>query len=325
MYFTGKFYLNNRLFDLNDKVSNRDNCMYPNFLLKNKLREYGYDLSTQDINPIDQSEFVLYNDIIPTSIDKMNKNSYLILSECEFIKPANWVQSSLNKFNKIFTWHPKWVDGKCYIQYFWPNVIPKVFPENNKSRFCCMITANKKNNANRSLYSEREKSIKWFEENHPDEFDLFGIGWDKYTSNNKLINSLLKLSKFDKLITPYRPSYRGKIENKFDVLKEYKFSICYENAQGISGYITEKIFDSLFALCIPIYLGAPDITDHIPANTFIDKRNYNSYDELYDYLKNMSNSEYNKYLHNIKSYLRSPEIYKFTAGAYAETIINHVL
>ena len=38
----------------------------------------------------------------------------------------------------------------------------------------------------------------------------------------------------------------------------------------------------------------------------------------------MPNSKYEDYMDNIKSYLASPEIYKFTSEAYAETIIDHV-
>ena len=52
--------------------------------------------------------------------------------------------------------------------------------------------------------------------------------------------------------------------------KNISFAICYENARDIPGYITEKIFDCFFAGCVPIYWGgAPNVTDHIPANTFI--------------------------------------------------------
>lgn len=40
-------YGNNRLFDLSDKIINRDNCMYPFWLLKERFAKNGYELSTQ--------------------------------------------------------------------------------------------------------------------------------------------------------------------------------------------------------------------------------------------------------------------------------------
>jgi hypothetical protein len=42
------------------------------------------------------------------------------------------------------------------------------------------------------------------------------------------------------------------VDSKKNTLEKYKFSICYENARDIPGYITEKIFDCFFAGCVPI-------------------------------------------------------------------------
>ena len=55
----------------------------------------------------------------------------------------------------------------------------------------------------RELYSERLAAIEWFEKNHPDEFDLFGHGWDHEE----------------------RPSYRYPVPLKRDVYNRYKFHI----------------------------------------------------------------------------------------------------
>ena len=40
------------------------------------------------------------------------------------------------------------------------------------------------------------------------------------------------------------PSWRGEILNKQEILCKSRFSIVYENVQGVKGYITEKIFDA---------------------------------------------------------------------------------
>jgi len=37
---------------------------------------------------------------------------------------------------------------------------------------------------------------------------------------------------------PYT-SYKGPFKSKIETLKPYKFSICFENAKDIPGYITE--------------------------------------------------------------------------------------
>ena len=55
-------------------------------------------------------------------------------------------------------------------------------------------------------------------------------------------------------------------ENKREYLRHFKFNLCPENS-NTSGYVTEKIFDSIFSGCIPIYWGSenkpePDIINN---------------------------------------------------------------
>ena len=98
----------------------------------------------------------------------------------------------------------------------------------------------------------------------------------------------------------------------------------YENTKNINGYITEKIFDSFHAGCIPIYLGADNITNYIPQNCFIDKRMFKSYNELYVFLKTMTKHEYLTYLQNIKEFLNSDKAKLFTGenliGTFKEAL-----
>ncbi len=119
-------------------------------------------------------------------------------------------------------------------------------------------------------------------------------------------------------------SYRGTIEIKNEILKSYKFAICYENARDIPGYITEKIFDCFFAGCVPIYWGAPNITDFIPANTFIDRRKFKSYEELYKYIKAMPKAEYMRYIDAIEKFIKSDAIHLFSAEYFADKIAAEI-
>ena len=43
-------------------------------------------------------------------------------------------------------------------------------------------------------------------------------------------------------------------DRKEEYLRQYRFNLCPENSLG-EGYITEKLFDSISAGCIPIYWG----------------------------------------------------------------------
>jgi hypothetical protein len=53
--------------------------------------------------------------------------------------------------------------------------------------------------------------------------------------------------------------------NKVEYLKEFKFNICAENSNSY-GYVTEKLFESIQAGCIPIYWGS----DNLPEPTILN-------------------------------------------------------
>lgn len=57
----------------------------------------------------------------------------------------------------------------------------------------------------------------------------------------------------------------------------------------------------------------------------IDRRNFESYEELYNYLKNMSDKEYLDYMDAIKDFIESDKIYPFSAECFAETLINEII
>lgn len=330
------FYKNNRLFDITDNVCNRDNCLFHWFLLKEEFRDKNIDLSTNDINKIEESEIAIFNDL-PAMKDYAfsKKSNYLVLFESELIRPDNWNVKNHRHFKKVFTWNDDWVDGKKYIKFYWPNKIPENldFDLSQKSKLCTMVAGHKFRQHPLELYSERERAVRWFEQNHPGDFDLYGIGWDRYCFKDRLAKfkeawgrffCFQEGSKRTVPMLPGYPSYKGQVMSKNEMLRKYKFAVCYENVRDIPGYITEKIFDCFFAGCVPVYLGASNVTDFIPQDTFIDKRNFSSYDELYKYIKGMSDEEYTEYLDAIKDYAGSSRISPFSAEYFTQIIINEI-
>lgn len=327
-----KIYNKNRMFiDISSPIG--DDLLYPSVYLGEYLIKKGHKINTIDMDNIKNFDAIVFMDF-PTFKNKYFKelindgfkNLYLIIFESEIIRLDNWNIENHKYFKKIFTWNDKFVDNKRYFKINFPNKIPTDlnFDLDKKDKFCTMIVANKFKSHPLELYTERIKAIRWFEENHPEDFDLYGIGWDKYYFKGMLS----RLNRFDvltKLLKPNCPSYKGSIKSKKEVLQKYKFAICYENARDVPGYITEKIFDCFFAGCIPVYWGASNITEHIPANTFIDKRKFKTYEELYSYLKNMSDKEYQNYLEAIKNFIKSDKIYPFSTEYFAKRILNEIL
>jgi hypothetical protein len=323
------YYAGNRIFDMTDKISNRDNCLYSWYLLRQKLRENEIDLATQDFHSPDASDIVIYNEMPhelphPENIHK----SHLLIFESELIRPDNWDVKKHLSFNKIFTWNDAFIDNKKYFKINFAQLIPVGINKDltKKKNLCTLIAGRKRVKHPLELYSKRLEAIRWFEKNHPEDFDLYGVSWDGYKLiGRKWSKKLSKVPVLAKYLPLRFPSYKGRIAEKRPVLGQYRFSICYENARDIPGYITEKIFDCFFAGCVPVYWGANNVTDHIPNECFIDKRDFNRYDELYAYLKNMSDREYLSYLDSIESFMKSEKGYRFSSDCFVKTVCDVLL
>ncbi|SDS35151.1 Glycosyltransferase family 10 (fucosyltransferase) C-term [Pseudomonas asplenii] len=318
------FYQQNRIFDLDDAIANRDDFLHAFFSLKAELFSLGYDLATSDINKIEDSEFVIYLDM-PTVLPDIEarSKSYLLIFESEIIRPDNWDLEKHKYFSKIFTWHDEFVDG---IKYFKMNFSHK-FPEviggggGNKRKLCALIAGNKKVSHPLELYSERVNAINWFEKNHVNDFDLYGVGWDHYRfSGVKLVRALNRIKPLTRWLAPKLRSYQGMVVRKKDVLENYRFAICYENGRDIPGYITEKIFDCFFAGCVPVYWGANNVREHIPGSCFIDRTQFSSYEDLYDFMVNMSGDQYSEYQRAIEKFLKSESADQFRSGTFARVV-----
>jgi hypothetical protein len=158
------------------------------------------------------------------------------------------------------------------------------------------------------LYVQRLQAIQYFGKTGL--MDLYGSGWDQTVPDFEA-----------NIRADVTASWRGAISctSKLDALGGYKFSICFENTV-FTGYITEKIFDCFFAGVIPIYLGAPDITEYIPQNCFIDFRRFVDFAELADYLSGMSESEAFGYKNAARAFLASPAFDRFHARTYIEQV-----
>jgi hypothetical protein len=310
-----------------------DDLMYPFVYLSKFAKTKNIKVSTIDTEPLESYDAILFmefptfkNKYFRQLISNKFENLYLLIFESEVIRPDNWNTENHKYFKKIFTWNDDFVDSKKYIKYYWPNKILENldFDVNKKTKLCTMIIGHKFKSHPLELYTERVKAIRWFEQNHPEDFDLYGIGWDKHYFNGAL-SMLNRFEVLTKLLKPKYPSYKGAVKSKKEIYEKYKFTICYENVRDIPGYITEKIFDCFFAGCVPVYLGAPNVTDHIPTDTFIDRRKFRTYEELYSYLKNMPDKEYMDYLNAIKDFIRSDKIYPFSAECFAKTIVNEII
>jgi len=292
-------------------------------ILKEELEQRKFNVRTIDKGSIEQSEAIIFCDI-PKSYNNpvfrliyqqvyqgeqffkewlargMGSRMIFILMVSPFVMPENYDKSFHQHADIVFTYLDDLVDNEKYFKYFQAQPLPFINPYRvsyiNK-QMVTLIANNQYSNVPGELYSEQRRAIEYFERNLRDEFDVYGSGWENATDT----------------------CYKGQVPGKLAVLSKYKYCICYENGAS-NGYITEKIFDCFFAGCVPIYLGAPNITDYIPTNTFIDRRSFVSYEELHSYVNSIGEGEYSSYLANIQQFLHSDAFQKFTYANFAQTI-----
>lgn len=310
--------------------------------VKNKFKEHNYIVGTQDLINDKNADYIISLDFRNDFKKNKGKNILIALESIAAV-PQTFKPSYLNKFDYVFTWNEDFIDNITVFPLNYSYILDALdfIDFEDKKKLICNFSANKFSNHKDELYSERIKAIEYFNSNAPEEFDLFGYGWNtsfKYPNYYSLFQKMnqtkflrgikksIQYSKvFDRIIYTNYKVYKGSVDSKLETLKHYKFSLCYENILNINGYLTEKIFDCFKAGVIPIYLGPENIKDIIPADIFIDKREFKSYKELYNFLINMSPEKYNDYITNIKKYLSSSDINKYRSENTADYFVKKIL
>lgn len=322
----------------------RDAVLDPFIYLRDRLKDIGYDLMTADDHHVEDCAWVWFWDTVNLDMPSHRllnlarklkrallgikpapgaRNLYqeivraglrdrmvLFTGEPPAIIPRNWDARAHRLFPVIFTWNDSYVDGKKFYKFHWP--LASRFPDIEdipfqRRKLLVNISGNKFATHPRELYTARRQTIRYFEQHHPDDFDLYGVGWDE-----------------DRNAQGSYPSYRGILKNKWDVYPRYRFGVCYENMWGEPGWITEKIFDCMRAGVVPIYYGAPNITDFVDEQTFIDRQKFDSEADLADFLFSITESDFAHYRESIRQYLKSDKFAMFLPPAFADNII-HVL
>ncbi len=310
---------------------NRDDCLAPFRALKERFQKEGWEVHSYDLykSQGETPSAIIFLDRPSRGPKKAlgpwygNCKTYLLIQECEVVKPKNWILPEHGEYTAIFTWHDEFVDGDRYLKLNFPQSLSSL-PEAQGTRphFATLIAGNKLARHPFELYSKRIEAIRWFENHHPEDFHFYGMGWDRPVVHIP-ITLLSRIFKSREKV--HYSSYRGAIENKDAILKQYKFSICFENAHSIPGYITEKIFDCLASGSIPVYWGAPNIESHVDKDCFIDFREFKSFDTLYEHLSQFSEADLINYRENAIQYLKSEKAKSFSTEAYVDTLSQRIL
>ena len=307
-------FLNNGLFSRN---AARDDCLNPYCVFKQLAEDRGWEIGTFDRLPIEQADKVVvfglyFSGAILHALEEVGaKNILAVFHEPPQIAPLYFDKDIYTCFGTVLLSENTRPDKERVFYSDFPvsgHIADWLSFEERK--MLVSITSWKILHCEGSLYAERIRAIKYFQASMGQQFDMYGEGWRKKT--------VLPL------MSPHRffDCYQGTCISKLDTMRRYRFSLCYENSDNVRGYVTEKIFDSFQAGCVPIYLGAPDIDQYVPQEAYIDRRNFDSNNDLECYLKAIDNKKFKRYLCAINDYLNSDSYRKRLPNYFAQNLLN---
>ncbi len=196
------------------------------------------------LDPVDECDFLImfnYRMQTETSIRCPRENVWLLMQEPYIAEHPEWKAENHRPFFKVFTHHLSADDNKYVSSHpALPWHVNKSFDE--LSLMPVPVKQNKISSITSNLselpgQKKRKKFIHFLHKQNISYLDFFGKG------------------------THY-------IEDKWDGLAPYKFSLAIENS-NTSDYWTEKIADCFLAWTVPFYYGCPNLENYFPKDSFI--------------------------------------------------------
>ena len=184
------------------------------------------------------------------------------------------------------------------------------------------------------LYTALLRAVEFFHRHG--EIDLFGRNWDRMPARvgktrtphllRRVVGQVwpLKQRLFpNPVYTAAAAATKGPAPSKSQTLAQYRFALCFENSI-LKGWMTEKLFDCFFAGTVPIYWGAPDVLDWVPAECFIDMRQFADFPELRRFLHAVTPPQEQAYRETARAYLASERFAPFRVGAFVDIVARMV-
>lgn len=325
-------FLGDRLFILEDNRPVGDQMNAPYVYLREQFASEGIAIHTADLlcqAPPSTGRNVYVSMGYLKNYEKIVKRSDTVASaffalECPIVEPS--LYRALNRvqrdFKRIYSWSDSaslepFVGSRLRLESMcWPQSFDRVHEavwDQPRHKFMVMINSNKLPRLYvQELYTERQKAVEYF--SRTNEIELYGPGWNDPSSRvgktwvpatvRRIQREIIRRWHWirpDPLLEAARRVYRGRANTKAETLGQYTFALCFEN-MILTGWITEKIFDCFFAGTVPIYWGAPNITDRIPAECFIDMRQFSNYQDLRAYLKSLDEQTIRTYRQHARDF-----------------------
>ncbi len=340
-------FFQDRLFNPATSALGGDNILAPFLLVKDYFDRLGIPVHTADLIPTEPDDTTKVYVSVGNIADyvRLARRPDVILSayfafECPIVEPRIYealpaIQHHVKRimcFSDATSLAPFTGTLIRPERFVWPQCLDGV-NETAWSRtdrgFLTMINANKLPRLYRAeLYTMRLKAVEYF--HRFGEIDLYGKSWDRAPMRVgkswvpwtfRFWYDALWEAKQRRWPNPVYAAVaaasKGTVVSKAETLSRYKFAICFEN-MILPGWITEKVFDCFAAGCVPVYWGAPEITDVIPAECFIDMRQFEGFHDLRDFLHGMTPTQVTRHRDAARAFLESPAYDRFRPQGFLD-------
>ncbi|MET0335127.1 MAG: hypothetical protein ABW190_12705, partial [Rhizobacter sp.] len=211
-------HANNSFFQKDDPT-HKFNPTHTNRLLRDELAKRGIEINTADVNAGRQVDFELHFEgrpLAPAAVPR-----FLVALENPYINPLNADTGYFRNFKRVYTWNRDFIgQGNVEQGDFGVNFVIPPWPRyDERDIFSCLINANKrfKNPLPNDLYVERVSVIRWYERHAPEDFALFGLGWNKPRHESSGVGRLKRrVQRLATQLFGYRPfpSWQGEVADK---------------------------------------------------------------------------------------------------------------
>ena len=317
-------YFENKLFDISNSTLNRDGTLLPFHRLRVTLQAQGITINTVDLllqDKISAQSHDYYSLGMLANIPALEARKDIVFKGFLIMEPpivAPELYAALpeltRRFEKVYVHNTigdgyslTGVDQSKLRKLYWPQpnvgVIEPHWSNSDRLNRVVVINGNHKPKILQGeLYSKRIEAMVALADLGV--VDLYGRGWERWWSRSSLwMPYWLNRRKLVSI-------YRGECASKYEVLSQYRFCLCFENME-MTGYVTEKIIDCLYAGTVPVYWGAPDIRNLIPTGAYIDARKYSSLDDMWSAVSRITVAEMDIMRDAGRVFLNSHEFLKY--------------